>query len=251
MIMMMVDVGIIVPPDILPNTAHYIIDSTNSKTIPKYLSLSLSLIDLCVVMEEVKGQRGNGTSDADFVLQWGERKRVRCMKVKKDQSRKSSYSLTKRKLISRAVSSDRGSPSRHLNRPNKMVESPGNVRRSFVASPEKEDRYYTTRGSMGTDESGKIIKEAVKETKKHVWPKLFINLSNKEKEEDFLAMKGCKLPQRPKKRAKLVQKTLLLVSPGTWLSDLCKERYEVREKKTSKKRSRGLKAMGSMESDSE
>ncbi|KAF3530744.1 hypothetical protein DY000_02041001 [Brassica cretica] len=38
----------------------------------------------------------------------------------------------------------------------------------------------------------------------------------------------CKLLQRPKKRAKLVQKTLLMVSPGTWLSDLCKERYEVR-----------------------
>ena len=99
----------------------------------------------------------------------------------------------------------------------RVVESPGNVRRSFVASPEKEDRYYTTRGSMGVDESGKIIKEPVKETKKHVWPKLFITLSNKEKEEDFLAMKGCKLPQRPKKRAKLVQKTLL-VSP---LHHLC------------------------------
>lgn len=81
-----------------------------------------------------------------------------------------------------------------------------------MASPEKEDRYYTTRGSMGVDEGGKVIKEPVKETKKHVWPKLFITLSNKEKEEDFLAMKGCKLPQRPKKRAKLVQKTLL-VSP--------------------------------------
>ncbi|CAE5960222.1 unnamed protein product [Arabidopsis arenosa] len=205
-------------------------------------------------MEEVKGQRGSGTTEADFVLQWGERKRVRCMKVKKDQSLangKSTDCLTKRKLISRAVSSERGSPSRHLNRPNKITDSLVNVRRSFVASPEKEDRYYTTRGSMGIDESGKIIKEPVKETKKHVWPKLFITLSNKEKEEDFLAMKGCKLPQRPKKRAKLVQKTLLLVSPGAWLSDLCKERYEVREKKTSKKRPRGLKAMGSMESDSE
>ncbi|KAJ0242395.1 Uncharacterized protein HA466_0208680 [Hirschfeldia incana] len=199
-------------------------------------------------MEEVKRQRTNGTTDADFVLQWGERKRVRCMKVKKDQSRKSNDGLSKRKLMSRAG----GSPSRHLNRrPNKMIDSPGNVRRSFVASPEKEDRYYTTRGSMGTDESGKMVTEAVKETKTHVWPKLFMTLSNKEKEEDFLAMKGCKLPQRPKKRAKLVQKTLLLVSPGTWLSDLCKERYEVREKKTSKKRPRGLKAMGSMESDSE
>lgn len=26
-----------------------------------------------------------------------------------------------------------------------------------------------------------------------------------------------------------------LVMPGTWLSDLCQERYEVREKKASKK----------------
>lgn len=26
-----------------------------------------------------------------------------------------------------------------------------------------------------------------------------------------------------------------LVSPGAWLSDMCQERYEVREKKTSKK----------------
>ncbi|CAA7015494.1 unnamed protein product [Microthlaspi erraticum] len=206
-------------------------------------------------MEEVKGQRGSGSTEADFVLQWGERKRVRCMKVKKDKSLmngKSTDCLSKRKLLSRAASSERGSPSRHLNRPNKMIGSPVNVRRSFVASPEKEDRYYTTRGSMGIDESGKVMKELpVKESKKQVWPKLFITLSNKEKEEDFLAMKGCKLPQRPKKRAKLVQKTLLLVSPGAWLSDLCKERYEVREKKTSKKRPRGLKAMGSMESDSE
>ncbi|GKA38461.1 pumilio homolog 12 [Tanacetum coccineum] len=74
---------------------------------------------------------------------------------------------------------------------------------------------------------------------------------NKEKEEDFMLMKGCKLPQRPKKRAKTIQKTILLVTPGAWLSDLCQERYEVREKKTAKKRPRGLKAMGTMESDSE
>ncbi|XP_010534869.1 PREDICTED: uncharacterized protein LOC104810326 isoform X2 [Tarenaya hassleriana] len=159
--------------------------------------------------KEVKGQRGSGTSEADFVLQWGERKRVRCMKVKKDQNftnGKSTDCLTKRKLGSRLVSSERGSPSR----PNKIMDSPINVRRSNVASPEKEDRYYTTRGSMGLDENGKIPKDTVKENKKLVWPKLFITLSNKEKEEDFMAMKGCKLPQRPKKRAKLVQRTLLL-----------------------------------------
>ncbi|KAJ6379902.1 hypothetical protein OIU76_016539 [Salix suchowensis] len=114
--------------------------------------------------------------------------------------------------------------------------------------------------------------------KGHVWPKLYTTLSSKEKEEDFMAMKGCKLPQRPKKRAKIIQRSLLpfralssssfcvaecfvfrnsgglqLVSPGAWLTDMCQERYEVREKKSSaaKKRPRGLKAMGSMESDSE
>ncbi len=85
-----------------------------------------------------------------------------------------------------------------------------------------------------------------------VWPpKFVIALTNKEKEEDFIAFKGSKLPQRPKKRAKFIQRTLNLVSPGAWLCDLTLERYEVREKKVSKKRPRGLKAMGNMESESE
>ncbi|XP_031250269.1 protein PSP2-like [Pistacia vera] len=85
-----------------------------------------------------------------------------------------------------------------------------------------------------------------------VWPpKFVIALTNKEKEEDFMAIKGSKLPQRPKKRAKFIQRTLNLVSPGAWLCDLTLERYEVREKKISKKRPRGLKAMGNMDSDSE
>lgn len=132
---------------------------------------------------------------------------------------------------------------------------------------------------MGLDENGKMLgldhhHGQVGDSKaKVVWPKLFISLSSKEKEEDFMAMKGCKLPQRPKKRAKFLQKSLLvsfplqknlmrekekilmwlwfllcssefltfrlcvlqLVMPGSWLSDLCQERYEVREKKASKK----------------
>ncbi|CAM8961293.1 unnamed protein product [Rhodiola kirilowii] len=82
-------------------------------------------------------------------------------------------------------------------------------------------------------------------------PKFVIALSNKEKEEDFMAIKGSKLPQRPKKRAKLIQRTLNAVSPGAWLCDLTLDRYDVREKKTSKKRPRGLKAMGNKDSDSE
>lgn len=47
-----------------------------------------------------------------------------------------------------------------------------------------------------------------------VWPpKFVIALTNKEKEEDFMAIKGSKLPQRPKKRAKFIQRTLNVSSP--------------------------------------
>lgn len=93
--------------------------------------------------------------------------------------------------------------------------SDGAILRSLVgetrksASPEKEDRYYTTRGSA--EESGKVAGDGNNgEERALVWPKLYITLSSKEKEEDFLAMKGCKLPQRPKKRAKLIQRSLLV-----------------------------------------
>jgi len=120
----------------------------------------------------------------------------------------------------------------------------------MALSPEK-DKYYTTRGSPFPFEGNGFDFGTITEDKGTTsLPRFFIALSNKEKEEDFMAMKGSKLPQRPKKRPKLMQKCLLMVSPGAWLSDLSHERYEVREKKSSKKRARGLKAL-SMASDSE
>lgn len=197
-------------------------------------------------------------------LQWGNRKRLRCFKVKDSTSNGKSDGgrslVVKKKITSRVVDNNKesghltlpmSSPHR-LNRDLGVNRSNANDhRKTSVSSPEKEDRYYTTRGSVGVDDSSKLLMEPREEKKKMVWPKLLITLSSKEKEEDFMAMKGCKLPQRPKKRAKLTQRTILLVQPGTWLQDLCQERYEVREKKTSKKKPRGLKAMGSMESDSE
>lgn len=45
-------------------------------------------------------------------------------------------------------------------------------------------------------------------TEVNEWPRIYIALSRKEKEDDFLAMKGTKLPQRPKKRAKNIDRTL-------------------------------------------
>jgi hypothetical protein len=108
-------------------------------------------------------------------------------------------------------------------------------KQSMALSPEK-DRYYSTRGSPFPFEGNGFDFGGLTEEKgTTALPRFFIALSNKEKEEDFMAMKGCKLPQRPKKRPKLMQKCLLMVSPGAWLSDLSHERYEVREKKSSKK----------------
>ncbi|KAK4564592.1 hypothetical protein RGQ29_006601 [Quercus rubra] len=84
------------------------------------------------------------------------------------------------------------------------------------------------------------------------WPRIYVALSRKEKEDDFLAMKGTKLPQRPKKRAKNIDKALQYCFPGMWLSDLTRNRYEVREKKNVKKQKRrGLKGMESLDSESE
>ncbi|PWA79194.1 hypothetical protein CTI12_AA207520 [Artemisia annua] len=124
---------------------------------------------------------------------------------------------------------------------------------TVLRSPEKEEKMYPTRGGVvekpKISDGGMVVGESSKQ--EHVWPKLYIALTSKEKEEDFMAMKGCKPSHRPKKRAKMIQRTILLVSPGAWLTDMCQERYEVREKKTAKKRPTGLKAMGSMESDSE
>lgn len=84
------------------------------------------------------------------------------------------------------------------------------------------------------------------------WPRIYISLSRKEKEDDFYAMKGTKLPHRPKKRAKAVDRALQYCFPGLWLSDLTRARYEVRERKSAKKpKRRGLKGLENMESESE
>lgn len=62
-----------------------------------------------------------------------------------------------------------------------------------------------TRSSAETETAGAAEKVSLEAFE---WPRIFLSLSRKEKEDDFLAMKGAKLPQRPKKRAKNVDKTL-------------------------------------------
>ncbi|XP_044470551.1 uncharacterized protein LOC123199580 [Mangifera indica] len=193
-----------------------------------------------------------------FVLQWGNKKRLRCVRVKDPQklSQKPNGVIGRRiTRIDRCLvtASDKETTTRLTRNSEAAILRLGTNGNRKSLSPEKEDRYYSTRASVVGDENGKVPVDANngEENKLVVWPKLYITLSNKEKEEDFLAMKGCKPPQRPKKRAKIIQRSLLLVSPGAWLTDMCRERYEVREKKNSKKKPRGLKGTGSVESDSE
>ncbi|XP_075495356.1 uncharacterized protein LOC142532785 [Primulina tabacum] len=256
------------------------------------------------------------TMSSEFVLQWGNRKRLRCMKIQtnKDSSSGSGRPMTRvsRRVIRSDLTKDPNwlqqinaekangnvsvnlrqrppSPSHRILRNSeswigmrghsngvKGLASPDRggdkIKASCGTSPNnkknsnnngnQQNDHHHHQGSGGSGGSGSS--ETAHEGKNGgflsgnepvaiVWPpKFVIALTNKEKEEDFMAIKGSKLPQRPKKRAKLIQRTVNLVCPGSWLCDLTLERYEVREKKVSKKRPRGLKAMGNnMESDSE
>ncbi|KMT06198.1 hypothetical protein BVRB_7g162690 [Beta vulgaris subsp. vulgaris] len=111
-------------------------------------------------------------------------------------------------------------------------------------------------GHSGSGHAAAMVRSPVADAEKGgevvECPRIFISLSRKEKEDDFYAMKGTKLPHRPKKRAKAVDRALQYCFPGLWLSDLTRARYEVRERKSAKKpRRRGLKGLETMESDSE
>ncbi|PSS01238.1 NADH-quinone oxidoreductase subunit N like [Actinidia chinensis var. chinensis] len=257
------------------------------------------------------------TTSSDFVLQWGNRKRLRCMKIQvKDHAADPVHRTTVR-VDRRVVRSDTNKDNNTSHQGSVITATANNgngylnlrqrssspshriLRNSEISIAMKGHGNGVTRGFSSPDRGGAQDKrggahhnnptpttnnnnnnndnnnnggggggsgstETAHDSKKGggtssgseaipaVWPpKFVIALTNKEKEEDFIAFKGSKLPQRPKKRAKFIQRTLNLVSPGAWLCDLTLERYEVREKKISKKRPRGLKAMGNMESDSE
>ncbi|KAH8491299.1 hypothetical protein H0E87_023452 [Populus deltoides] len=161
--------------------------------------------------------------EPEFFLQWGNKKRLRCVRVRDPQIiSQRSDGVFRRKTTSRidrfVVSSAATEKDTYLPQSNRLTRnSEAAILRSSVtenrksSSPEKEDRCYTTRGSGILDENGKVSMDGNNgDDKGHVWPKLFTTLSSKEKEEDFMAMKGCKLPQRPKKRAKIIQRSLLV-----------------------------------------
>lgn len=74
---------------------------------------------------------------------------------------------------------------------------------SASVQSEQEGGVATTPASSSLAANGnKVTVEVIQ------WPRIYIALSRKEKEDDFLAMKGTKIPQRPKKRAKNVDRIL-------------------------------------------
>ncbi|XP_062206637.1 uncharacterized protein LOC133908574 isoform X1 [Phragmites australis] len=207
-------------------------------------------------------KRGGGTAaERDLLLQWGNRKRLRCVKVhRRDVAAAATVAAEKaassqRRAAAAAAALQHGSL-RNSERAGNMGSSAQQQQNNVIHMMASPDRERQVKGG-GNCNNGNLLaspddkKGSSSGSEGSVWPNVTIALTNKEKEEDFLVFKGSRPPHRPKKRVKAIQKTINLVCPGTWLCDLTLERYEVREKKASKKRPRGLKAMQNMDSDSE
>ncbi|KAL4586637.1 hypothetical protein LXL04_011278 [Taraxacum kok-saghyz] len=58
-------------------------------------------------------------------------------------------------------------------------------------------------------------------------PKFSIALSRRELEDDFTAMAGRRLPRKPKKRPRIIQRQLDTLFPGLWLSEITADLYRV------------------------
>lgn len=233
--------------------------------------------------------RNRGTPNGDFVLQWGSSKRLRGVKKESIAAANVSGVLKKairadRRVIRAGKQSRRGSKqfegdgrsssARKLTKrytgassapkvaeikkqnSNEPVESSAVPRAENILS-EKSDFTATKVETVNVEivDKGCLSAETFHDDPRSLeiflLPKFMIALSHKEKEEDFMTIKGSKLPQRPKKRAKHIQKALHCVSPGAWLCELSLDRYEVKEKKSLRKKPLGLKAMDSVGSDSD
>ncbi|KAG6521633.1 hypothetical protein ZIOFF_018758 [Zingiber officinale] len=115
-----------------------------------------------------------------ITLQWGCRKRLRRIKVR-------DKGFAVKSGVRRGIASQ-------------------NVRRIADQESPLHPPLYPLRGSAALVCEGENADERASAAS---LPRFFVSLSNKEKEEDFMVMKGCKLPQRPKKRSKFIQKCIL------------------------------------------
>ncbi|CAD6332906.1 unnamed protein product [Miscanthus lutarioriparius] len=155
------------------------------------------------------------------------------------------------KFSAAAVAAARAEKQRAVS-PHKV--GPGSVMGLGVPDPKPQQQYNQGGSGSGSgQQAGAAAGASSKPAPKLEVPRIYTTLSRKEKEDDFMAMKGTKLPQRPKRRPKNVEKTINAICPGMWLTDVIRSRYEVREKKCPKKqqKNRGLKGMELESSDSD
>ncbi|XP_068653491.1 uncharacterized protein [Aristolochia californica] len=166
-----------------------------------------------------EGCRGGAQAEPDFFLQWGNRKRLRCVKVQvKDDSKEKTTVRVDRRVVRADKDSNllrRPSPHRVLRNSESSAAMKGPSNGVLGASPERvEVRMNNSNngnaGGSGSSETAHDKKGTGSSSGSEatVWPKFTMALTNKEKEEDFWAIKGSKLPQRPKKRSKFIQRTL-------------------------------------------
>ncbi|XP_039126494.1 uncharacterized protein LOC120262453 isoform X2 [Dioscorea cayenensis subsp. rotundata] len=194
-------------------------------------------------------------SNGDVLLQWGRRKRTRLSRAESrpapedDHESESSRPPIKVRRRSAAGSNRITDHASSSSRPEKRPSALQQEKSSKMAIGDISLNSETSCPPKSNRETVDIAGASTTTTNE--WPRILIALSRKEKEDDFLVMKGTKLPQRPKKRPKNIEKTLQYCFPGLWLSELTRGRYEVRERKCVKKKKRGLKGMESMDSDSE
>ncbi|KAI8562015.1 hypothetical protein RHMOL_Rhmol03G0002100 [Rhododendron molle] len=165
--------------------------------------------------KEEKNQNQNVCSKPPELMKWSELKRSRCPRSRRVGDHGNSYQSyldrVRRKITTTPSSSDKEisllQPTRLSRNSEGVALLQSENQKTGSGSPEKEERNYARRGSAvglldensidkaggSTDGGGEIQRErGIEENRSRrrvVWPKLYITLSSKEKEEDFMAMK--------------------------------------------------------------
>jgi len=110
------------------------------------------------------------------------------------------------KFSAAAVAAARAEKQRAVS-PHKV--GPGSVMGLGVPDPKPQQQYNQGGSGSGSgQQAGAAAGASSKPAPKLEVPRIYTTLSRKEKEDDFMAMKGTKLPQRPKRRPKNVEKTI-------------------------------------------
>lgn len=115
--------------------------------------------------------------------------------------------------MSRSVGSKRSPPSSDQIEKRSSLRDQNQRQNGFDHNHQRVNRSESTAQAqahqeMDTNINGEREKATTRQVEVIEWPRIYIALSRKEKEEDFLVMKGTKLPHRPRKRPKNIDKAL-------------------------------------------